>query len=148
MRPNTLPAGIGLFVVIAVYGCGGTSHMTDLRATDSQDVGAFDIANARANGDRLTAQVCVARPGSAEDVSDRVLHELMNKGYNRIDLDLISSDPKGGAERRQVTWTPDQGKQMQGPSKTGDNPCLRGGQVSTSGDSGRQRSPVGTESTR
>jgi hypothetical protein len=122
--------------------------MTDLRATDSQDVGPFDIANAHANGDRLSAQVCVARPGSAVEVSDRVLHELMNKGYRRIDLDVISGSSDGGAERRQVTWTPDQGKQMQPSSRTGDNPCLTARQVPTSGHSDRDRRAVGTESAR
>jgi hypothetical protein len=148
MSPRNLSIATCIWLLLLSVGCKGSSQVTDLESSNTQDVGAFEIANAHANGDRLTAQVCVSRAGSADDISDRVLHELMNKGYSRIDLEMFSNTGKGTTERRQVSWTPAQGKQIQAAASTGENPCLTAAQVPTAGQPGRERHTEPTNSTK
>lgn len=57
---------------------------------------------------------------AAEAVSDRVLLQLRNNGFRRIELDLVAED---GSARRAV-WTPAESRQMQEGAQTGGrNPC-------------------------
>ena len=104
-------------------GAGCSPPQTDIVATVSEDVGPFDIADARAEGDQLSARVCVANADAAEKVVDRVLLQLRNKGYQRIELDVIAE----GGERQLVVWTP-AGRQAQPSTAGGDNPCAPQGE--------------------
>jgi hypothetical protein len=62
------------------------------------------------------------RASAADEVSDRLLFQLRNKGYQKIELTMFGKDG-GSVQQRQVTWSPDAGKQMQQPSQTSDSRC-------------------------
>jgi hypothetical protein len=96
--------------------------LTDIVATAAEDVGPWDVANAKAEGDRLTADVCLHDLDEADAVSDRLLLQLLNKGYSHIQLSMHGRQEEGSS-RQQVTWTREQGKQMQPGSQAADSPC-------------------------
>lgn len=101
---------------------GCSQPFTDIVATNSADVGAWDVSNAQVHDRQLTADVCMQKIDSADEVSDRVLFQLRNKGYDQIQLAMYA--PVGDrVERQQVTWSTQNGKQMQGASPAGENPC-------------------------
>jgi hypothetical protein len=120
--------------LVSISAC--SRPLTDIVATASDDVGPWDVANAQARDRTLTATVCMHAPGSADQISDRLLLQLVNKGYDRIDLAMFAPAGEGGAVRRQVSWTAQQGKQMQAESPASDNPCAtsqHGGEQSQGG---------------
>lgn len=113
------------FLAIALsiaFSVGCSQPFTDIVATNSEDVGAWDVANAQVNGTQLSADVCMQQMDEAEAVSDRLLLQLRNKGYDRIQLAMYAPDD-GQVQRQQVTWSTTGGKQMQGASQSGENPC-------------------------
>jgi hypothetical protein len=121
-RPN------GQLCAFLLLGCafaaasGCSTPLTDITATASEDVGAWNVTNAKANGDVLTANVCMEDPDSADAVSDRLLLQLRNKGYQRIELSMYA--PGGeGARQQQVTWSTREGKQLLAATQAGQNPC-------------------------
>jgi hypothetical protein len=105
---------------------------TDIVATTTEDTGAWDVTDARVNGDTLTATVCMGRPGSAAVISDHLLEQLRSKNYKRIELSMFGQGEQHGAAAQRVSWTPTQRKQMQPMGDASANPC----------DTGRQRSPA------
>lgn len=106
----------------AAFSLGCSQPFTDIVATNSSDVGAWDVSNAQVNGTQLTADVCMDRIDEADAISERLLFQLRNKGYDRIQLALYA--PDGAQTRtRQVTWSTSTGRQMQGVSDAGENPC-------------------------
>jgi hypothetical protein len=108
------------FSIAFSVGCG--QPFTDIVATNSADVGAWDVSNAQVNGTQLSADVCLQQMDKAEAVSDRLLFQLRNKGYDRIQLAMYAPHD-GQMQRQQVTWSATGGKQMQGASQSADNPC-------------------------
>jgi hypothetical protein len=96
---------------------------TDITATSSEDVGPWDVANAKVNAETLTADVCMSDIDAADMVSDRLLLQLRNKGFRNITLAMYSVEGKNGAQRREVTWSPDRGKQLSPASQAGQDPC-------------------------
>lgn len=98
---------------------------TDILAVSSEGVGAWDVAQAQVDGTTLTADVCISDLDVADAVSHRLLMQLKNKGYERIDLAMYATAEGGGARVEKVAWTPDQGKQMQQGRQAAQNPCAR-----------------------
>jgi hypothetical protein len=85
----------------AMYGCAPPD--TDIVATNTERVGDYSVVAAR-DGDVLHASVCVGLARHANDVADRVLRQLMGRGYRTITLDLYAR-PERPVHR--VVWTPD-----------------------------------------
>jgi hypothetical protein len=108
--------------VAAAFSLGCSQPFTDIVATNTEAVGAWDVANAQANGTQLTADVCMQQMDAADEVSDRLLLQLRNKGYDRIQLAMYAPDGEQ-SQKQQVTWSTRNGKQMQGASQASDNPC-------------------------
>ena len=117
---NRLLAVVVFGCTIAMAAC--SPPLTDITSTASGDVGAWDVTGAKVNGDVLTANVCMERSGSAEAISDRLLLQLRNKGYQRIEL-VMYAPGDDGVEQRQVSWSTREGKQMQAVTRAGQNPC-------------------------
>jgi len=63
----------------------------------------------------------MSRGGSAEEVSNRLLMQLRNKGYQRIELATFTEDG-GHVRRQQVSWTPHGGKHVQTEGQSSGNP--------------------------
>jgi hypothetical protein len=101
---------------------GCSRPLTDIVANSSEDVGAWDIANAHVNGRTLAADVCLQKMDESDKVSERLLLQLRNKGYDRIELAMYSAGD-GQTQRRPVTWTSSSGTEMQQPSQSSQNPC-------------------------
>jgi hypothetical protein len=121
MKSRLLRCALIAACVVSIDAC--SRPLTDIVATTSEDVGPWDVANAQARDRTLTANVCMHRPGSADDISDRLLLQLINKGYDRIELAMYAPASEGGAVRQQVSWTAQGGKQLQPESQVSDNPC-------------------------
>ncbi|MBS1818260.1 MAG: hypothetical protein JSU08_10045 [Acidobacteria bacterium] len=118
---RTLAITIGASLTLGAAAC--SPPETDIVAANTEGTGAWDVANAQANGTSLTADVCMSRGSSADVVSDRLLLQLRNKGYEQIDLTMVAGE-NGKTEVRKVSWSPQQGKQMQDASEGGgQNPC-------------------------
>jgi hypothetical protein len=99
--------------------------ITDIVATASDDVGPFEIANEHTTDATLTANLCIEQASEADTIIERVLFQLRNKGYQRIELDVV---PTGGEGRRLAVWTPREGTQVNGVAAAGgENPCASGG---------------------
>jgi hypothetical protein len=109
-------------VLSCAAGAACSQQLTDIVADVSEDTGPWDVTNAQVNGDQLRADVCMAQPDAADTVSDRLLLQLRNKGYQRIDLNMIAVKD-GKATAQQVSWSTKQGKQMQAQSPASQNPC-------------------------
>jgi hypothetical protein len=123
MRRNPIRDLCFLAIVFALaFSLGCSRPFTDIVATNSEDVGPWDVSNAHANGRQLTADVCLHEIDSAAAVSDRLLFQLQNKGYDRIQLAMYATSG-GQTERDQVSWSAETGKQMQGAAATSENPC-------------------------
>jgi len=75
---------------------------TDIVATNTEAVGEYDVLAAR-DGDALHAAVCLTRPKRASRVADRVLQQLMSRGYRTITLDMYAAP---GRPVQRVVWTP------------------------------------------
>jgi hypothetical protein len=87
---RTTPAIAGAIALLAFTSLGACSRpLTDIVATDTEDVGDFSVSGTR-EGDALRATVCVANPGRADAVVDRVLQQLFSRGLHTIVLDLYS----------------------------------------------------------
>lgn len=112
------------FCLAGTLAC-GDRPLTDIVATASDDVGPFDIANAQTTDATLKANLCIERAAEADTIIDRVLFQLRNKGYQRIELDVV---PAGGEGRRTAVWTPREGTQVSGAAAAGgENPCASAG---------------------
>jgi hypothetical protein len=134
--PRTVQFLCGSTLLAVTVAC--SPPTTDILATVSEDVGAWDVLNAQAQGPTLTADVCMDRAGSADDVSERLLMQLRAKGFQQIDLTMYGRDGKE-TQVRKVRWTPTSGKQMQQGSATGDSPCAAPQQGQQSQEQGRSK---------
>ena len=123
--PRTVQLIVGSTLLAGTVACSRPN--TDIVATVSEDVGAWDVLNAQAQGPTLTADVCMERAGSADDVSERLLMQLRAKGFQQIDLTMYGRDGKE-TQVRKVRWTPTSGKQMQQGAAAGQSPCTTGQQ--------------------
>ncbi len=121
MKSRSLSCALIAACVVSIDAC--SRPLTDIVATTSEDVGPWDVANAQARDRTLTANVCMHRSGSADEISNRLLLQLINKGYDRIELAMFAPASEGGAVRQQVSWTAQGGKQLQPESQASDNPC-------------------------
>src|SRR5689334_17986546 len=103
ISPDSPAIRILVFTVAttAVSGCAPPD--TDIVATNTERVGDYSVAAAR-DGDTLHANVCVGAPGNATDIANRVLQQLMSRGYRTITLDMYAP-PQRPIQR--VVWTPD-----------------------------------------
>jgi hypothetical protein len=101
-------------------GCG--QPFTDIVANDSWQVGAWAIENRQVDGRRLTADVCMERPDSADEIRDRALFQLRNLGYDQIELTMYARDDDQ-VQKRQVTWSTKGGTQTQEATQSSDDPC-------------------------
>jgi hypothetical protein len=92
-----------LVFAFAVAGASGCSQpQTDIVATNTERVGDYDVVAAR-NGDALHASVCLSDPDRGNGVADRVLQQLMSRGYRQITLDLYTARQQ---PVQRVVWTP------------------------------------------
>ena len=108
------------FCLAGTLAC-GDRPITDIVATASDDVGPFEIANAHTTDATLTANLCIEQASEADTIIERVLFQLRNKGYQRIELDVV---PASGEGRRMAVWTPREGTQVSGAAAAGgENPC-------------------------
>ncbi len=94
--------------------------VTDIVATVSEDVGAFDLAGATREGDTFRAFLCVEHGSESDTIANRVLLQLRNKGYQRIELAVTPTD---GSDASRAVWTPSGGVQMDAGRAAGENPC-------------------------
>jgi hypothetical protein len=97
--------------------------LTDISATSTEDVGPWDVADAQVEGGALNAVVCMSDTDAADKISDRLLLQLRNKGYARINLSMVASDREGKTRQQLVSWTAREGKQMQAASDVTQNVC-------------------------
>ncbi|MGE3956966.1 MAG: hypothetical protein AB7H96_09640 [Vicinamibacterales bacterium] len=104
--------------------CAGcTPPDTDIMATSSEGTGPWDLTNVQVNGGTLTADVCVARDEAVDTVSDRVLRQLRNKGYERFELTMYAGAEGTSAQARRVSWSPTEGKRSGDASAATSSPC-------------------------
>jgi hypothetical protein len=83
--------------------------LTDVIATSTESIGAYDVVGI-ASGDRgFTATVCMADASHASAVSERVIDQLIDHGYVSITLHLVAMSPHGPTAVKQVQWTPQDG---------------------------------------
>ena len=76
---------------------------TDIVATNTERVGDYSVAAAR-DRDTLHANVCIGIPGNASDIANRILQQLMSRGYRTITLDVYTPSQR---PVQRVVWTPD-----------------------------------------
>lgn len=103
MGSDTPAIRILVFTVATAALVGCAPPDTDIVATNTEQVGDYSVGGARA-GDTLHANVCIGVPGHANDIANRVLQQLMSRGYRTITLDLYAP-PQRPLQR--VVWTPD-----------------------------------------
>jgi hypothetical protein len=118
--------------VCALICCGGAivamscaRPLTDIVATDTEDVGDYQITPSAA-GDTLTAMVCIVNRSKADAIAERVIHELLNHGFHAIALDIFAPLPDGRAERTRVRWTPYDGIRVAERSTVRESSCQPG----------------------
>jgi hypothetical protein len=84
-----------------MFGCAPPD--TDIVATNTEQVGDYYVV-ATHDGDTLHANVCIAVPRNASDVANRVLQQLMSRGYRTITLDMYAPTQR---PVQRVVWTPE-----------------------------------------
>lgn len=75
---------------------------TDIVSTSTEGVGGYDVTATR-EANTLRASVCLSDPAHAGAVADRVLAQLMSRGYQSITVDMYAA-PQTPVQR--VVWTP------------------------------------------
>jgi hypothetical protein len=124
---TSINRALGALLLCAACGLAGCSQpFTDIVAINTEATGPWDVSDAKVSGNALTANVCMEHSGEADEISHRLLFQLRNKGYQKIDLTMYAPAGNGSAaQQQQVTWTPDQGKQLQPASQASQNPCAK-----------------------
>jgi hypothetical protein len=120
-KTRTVQVVIGAALLAVTAGC--SRPRTDIVATVSEDVGHWDMVNAQEQGQRLTADVCMERAGSAAEVSERLLMQLRKKSYDQVELTMYGRDGQD-VQVQKVSWTAASGKQMQQGGAASQNPCV------------------------
>ncbi len=118
-RWQALPA---IAAATAAFGC--TTPHTDIVATSTESTGAYHVIEAR-RGDRLFLRACLTKAAEADLIGARLVQQLVNHGYQGIDLELIESaggDGRGGAAVK-MTWSRDSGSRIEGRTRIEQNPC-------------------------
>src|SRR3569623_1835654 len=79
-------ASVALSSALAIGSIGCSSPFTDIVATNTEDVGPFEVVSASANDGGLTATVCIADAAHAEAVAAHVIEQRLNHGYASMTL--------------------------------------------------------------
>jgi len=123
-RPPSRPARLLLFLSVVCVAAGCSPPLTDIVATNTEDVGDFDVVR-RTMGEEFAGQVCVARGADPGTVATRIVMQLQQHNYDAITLDVFPRAAAGPIDVARIVWTPKGGQQPAVHRTEPANPCDR-----------------------
>jgi hypothetical protein len=98
--------------------------LTDITATNTERVGRYEVRGHVVDND-YRATVCVDPGGDREEISVRIVQQLLNHHFRTVTLEMFTASSGTSADVMRVTWTPQTGSQTTGPERVAENPCRR-----------------------
>jgi len=122
--PSSRPARVLLLVSVLCVAAGCSRPLTDIVATNTEDVGDFDVVR-RTMGEEFAGQVCVARGADPGTIAARIVMQLQQHNFAAITLDLFPRSAAGPIDVARIVWTPKGGQQPAVQRREPVNPCER-----------------------